>query len=71
MATKNTKFKNLQISKEDCKNLKGGFANIGPIGGGGTGSTGFIIWDNVDPRDNGFLLAGGLMNSIKGTLKKQ
>lgn len=70
MATKNTKFKDFQISKDDSKNLKGGYANTGP-NIGGTGSTGFIIWDNVDPRDNGFFFAGSSMNSVKATVKKQ
>ena len=53
MATKNTKFKAFEITKEDSKKIKGGYADTG-IGGGGTGSNGFIVWDDVDPRDDGF-----------------
>ena len=33
--------------------VKGGYEDNG-IGGGGTGSNGFIIWDDVDPRSDGF-----------------
>lgn len=55
MATKNTKLKDFQITKEEAKNLKGGYASDGI--GGGTGSNGFIIWDDVDPRDNGLMIS--------------
>jgi hypothetical protein len=55
MATKNTKLTDFQITKEEAKNLKGGYASDGI--GGGTGSNGFIIWDDVDPRDNGLMIA--------------
>ena len=53
MATRNTKLKDFQITKAAAKNLKGGYASDGI--GGGTGSNGFIIWDNLDPRDEGLM----------------
>lgn len=72
MATKNTKLKDFQISKAESKNLKGGYAEKGTgIGGGGTGSTGFIIWDNIDPRDNGLLVAGTSVSSMQLNLRKK
>lgn len=50
MATINTQFKDFQISKKDLSKIKGGYEDIGF--GGGTGGNGFVIWDDVDPRDD-------------------
>ncbi|MFT4759435.1 MAG: hypothetical protein ACI9XO_000700 [Paraglaciecola sp.] len=65
MATKNTKLKDFQITKEAAKNLKGGYASDGI--GGGTGSNGFIIWDDIDPRDNALMIS---MPSISASFMK-
>lgn len=67
MATKNTKLKDFQITKAAAKNVKGGYASDGI--GGGTGSNGFIIWDDVDPRDDAFMIMPTLSVSTMKTKK--
>ena len=49
---KKLQFKNLALTSSESQQIKGG--NI-DFGNNGTGSTGFINWDDVDPRDNGFV----------------
>lgn len=68
MATKNTKLKDFQITKEEAKNVKGGFAVEG--WGGGTGSNGFIVWDDIDPRDNGLMISASSIVAISLKVKK-
>jgi len=49
MATIRTQFKSVQLTKEETKKIKAGYADTNI---GGTGGNGFIIWDDVDPRDD-------------------
>lgn len=63
MDTKNTKFKRFEISKEESKNLKGGYEDNG-IGGGGVGGNGFVIWDDLDPRDDNFAFSNVTLSAF-------
>ena len=54
MATINTQFKTVQLTKEEAKNIKAGYADLGI---GGTGGFGFTTWDDLEPRDGGFAIS--------------
>ena len=71
MATKITQFKSVQLTKDEAKNIKAGYADTGF---GGTGGNGFIIWDDLDPRDEGFALStmtSVAVSFLGGTKKKK
>lgn len=69
MATEKTKFKIFEITKEHSQCIKGGYADSGI--GGGMGANGFIIWDNLDPRDDNFTLSASFSSSQLFKVKKQ
>lgn len=68
MATKKTKlekFESRVISAEESRDVKGGYK----LSIGGSGSTGFINWDEIDIRDEFSKLKFGF--DIKPTLRRK
>ena len=58
MATKKTKFESRIISAKEAKAVKGGYK----LSIGGSGSTGFINWDDIDIRDEDYKIRFGFVN---------
>ena len=64
----NLQFKNFELDQKQVKSVKGGNIDFGNTG---TGSTGFINWDEVDPRDNGFTVVHDYATIAMTHLKKK
>ena len=64
----NLQFKKFELNENDAKSVKGGNIDFGNTG---TGSTGFINWDEVDPRNNGFTVVHDYATVSLNNLKQK